>query len=402
MTTDVCSHCGSILDRIVSGGDDDKCPQCGARIEKTPTGATEDTSACQEVLKEQSAASTVEHHRIEFTGTASEYFRIWIINVFLSVVSVGIYSAWAKVRTRQYFYTNTKLAGYQFYFLGQPVAILKGNLIIGAGLIIYLAINRLYPLYVAIVVALFYVIFPFLVYKSFRFNTRYSAFRNIRFRFLGTLKESYKTYLFVPFLIPFTLGLAIPYWEFRRKQYLFSNLAYGTTSATFDGKPGYFYKTYAIIAIIVVGGFVLFGFALSIFAVVVKSILSSVPGIQLRFLAMAALYVPLLVILAIIQSFFFVRFSNYCWGNTRMGGISFQSTLKVRSMIWIRITNVLAIIFSIGLLMPWAKIRRTRYLVNNLTIVSTEALDNLIAVNEPDVSALGDAATDFFDIGFGL
>lgn len=35
-----------------------------------------------------------------FTGSAGEYFRIWIVNIALSIVTLGIYSAWAKVRTK--------------------------------------------------------------------------------------------------------------------------------------------------------------------------------------------------------------------------------------------------------------------------------------------------------------
>ena len=41
-------------------------------------------------------------HPVEFTATASEYFRIWIVNVALTIVTLGIYSAWAKARKRRY------------------------------------------------------------------------------------------------------------------------------------------------------------------------------------------------------------------------------------------------------------------------------------------------------------
>lgn len=46
----------------------------------------------------------------QFRGTAKEYFKIWIVNVLLSIVTFGIYSAWAAVRTRRYFYGNTVLS----------------------------------------------------------------------------------------------------------------------------------------------------------------------------------------------------------------------------------------------------------------------------------------------------
>ncbi len=44
-----------------------------------------------------------------FTGKASEYFKIWIVNGLLTVLTLGIYSAWAKVRTNRYMYGNLYL-----------------------------------------------------------------------------------------------------------------------------------------------------------------------------------------------------------------------------------------------------------------------------------------------------
>jgi len=35
---------------------------------------------------------------VEFTAGAGEYFRIWIVNLALTIVTLGVYSAWAKVR----------------------------------------------------------------------------------------------------------------------------------------------------------------------------------------------------------------------------------------------------------------------------------------------------------------
>jgi hypothetical protein len=45
----------------------------------------------------------------QFTGRAGEFFKIWIVNVLLTIVTLGIYSAWAKVRTTGYFYSHTRL-----------------------------------------------------------------------------------------------------------------------------------------------------------------------------------------------------------------------------------------------------------------------------------------------------
>ena len=73
----------------------------------------------------------------EFTGKAREYFRIWIVNVALTICTLGIYSAWAKVRKKRYLYGNTLLQGTSFEYHGDPIKILKGRLIIGGMLLAY-------------------------------------------------------------------------------------------------------------------------------------------------------------------------------------------------------------------------------------------------------------------------
>ena len=64
-----------------------------------------------------------------FTGTGGEYFRIWIVNIALTIVTLGIYSAWAKVRTNRWFYGHTLLDNSPFSYLATPMQILKARLI---------------------------------------------------------------------------------------------------------------------------------------------------------------------------------------------------------------------------------------------------------------------------------
>ena len=73
--------------------------------------------------------TTPQREAITFSATGSEYFRIWIVNLLLSIVTLGIYSAWAKVRRNRYFYSSTHLAGSSFEYHGNPIAILKGRIV---------------------------------------------------------------------------------------------------------------------------------------------------------------------------------------------------------------------------------------------------------------------------------
>ncbi|MDE0480371.1 MAG: DUF898 family protein [Gammaproteobacteria bacterium] len=41
-----------------------------------------------------------------FHGNGSDYFRIWIVNMLFTILTLGIYSAWAKVRSKRYFGGN--------------------------------------------------------------------------------------------------------------------------------------------------------------------------------------------------------------------------------------------------------------------------------------------------------
>src|SRR5687767_12457304 len=68
-------------------------------------------------------------YAFQFTGSEREYFRIWVVNLLLSLATLGMYSAWAKVRRLQYFDRNTVLAGASFDFHGDPKTILRGRLL---------------------------------------------------------------------------------------------------------------------------------------------------------------------------------------------------------------------------------------------------------------------------------
>ncbi len=340
-----------------------------------------------------------ERHKIEFSGSAEEYFRIWIVNAFLTIITLGIYAAWAKVRTRRYFYANTTLDGQPFDYLADPIAILKGHLIVGVGFIIYFIGQRYNPTVSIVVIIVFYVFLPLLVYKSLRFYMHNSSYRNIRFRFTGTLGESYRTYFLIPLLFPLTLGLITPYWAFRKKKYFYTNVTLGTTNASFKARPGPFYSEYISAFLIMVG----MGFIASIFigllaAAITAFSTDSIVGMLVVFIA----YPIYIIVFSIYEQFLYTRLTNYSWNSASLGNIRFESTLSVGKMIKIRITNIFAIILSIGLLIPWAKIRRTRYVLDNLFVITEQDFNEFTAETGSDESAVGDAATEFFDIEVGL
>ena len=396
-----CHHCGALL--VATTTDQALCLECGV----SSSSLAWDSVSYEERVKPQERTETpAQTQPLTFTGSAGEFFRIWIVNIFLTVITLGIYNAWAKVRTRQYFYAHTRLAGHSFDYLANPVNILKGNLVVAVGLGLYYFTGSFAPEWNLLVVGAFYLIFPFLAYQSLRFRTRYSAYRNIRFGFHGTLGESYRMFLGLPMLIPFTFGLLFPYVLSRQKEYAFGNYAFGTTRTDYYGGAGQFYKVYLLAFL---GGGALFAFLVSGMESLSSTLVDMTGPVlgsyeaTLTATSMVLLYLLIVPLFLMIQEYIFVSITNYCWAETQLGKVSFRSTLEVGALVWLRLSNIIAIAFSLGLLIPWAKVRRTRYIVENLAVVMREGeLDAFIADDSSRESSLGEVATDAFDIEIGL
>lgn len=133
-------------------------------------------------------------HQVEFHGSASEYFQIWIVNLVLSIITLGVYSAWATIRTRRYFYGNTTVDGSGFDYHATPKAILKGRLIAVALLLLYIFGDVIHIKVIPFIVLMVAVLFPWLFCTALRFRRRMTSYRNVRFNFSGGIGQSYKAW----------------------------------------------------------------------------------------------------------------------------------------------------------------------------------------------------------------
>ena len=201
---------------------------------------------------------------LEFRGNGFEYFKIWIVNVLLTILTLGIYSAWAKVRTNRYFYSNLYLDESNFRYLAQPLTILKGRLIAVAALIAYSFVSVYSPEAGIGLAVLLMIGVPYFVNQSLRFNNRMSAYKNIQFRFRGTYWEAFMVLYIWPILGVLTLGILYPLAILRLNQYVVRNSAYGSSDFDFDAS----FKDYGIIFLILVGIALVFATPLGILGTV--------------------------------------------------------------------------------------------------------------------------------------
>jgi hypothetical protein len=63
-----------------------------------------------------------------------------------------------------------------------------------------------------------------------------------------------------------------------------------------------------------------------------------------------------------------------CRENARFGKLTIDSSAKASELFWIRFSNFLISMLSFGLLVPWAKVRRVRYIITNITVITDQNL----------------------------
>ena len=97
------------------------------------------------------------------------------------------------------------------------------------------------------------------------------------------------------------------------------------------------------------------------------------------------------------------RIGNLVFNNTRLGNeVGFVSNLKLRKLAWLYLVNMFAILFSLGLAVPWAVIRVVRYRAECLVLQSSSSLDNFIAGVNAQVGATGEELGEFFSVDLSL
>lgn len=140
------------------------------------------------------------NHPFKFHGRDSEYFGIWIVNVLLNIVTLGLYSPWAHVRNKQYFYGNTELAGERFEYLATGKQIFLGRMLAGGLFAVYMLVQNSLPEISFAIGLIIFLLMPWIVRRSLSFNARMTRYRGVRFEFLGTVKGAYIQLFLKPIL----------------------------------------------------------------------------------------------------------------------------------------------------------------------------------------------------------
>lgn len=349
------------------------------------------------------SAATQEYHRyvFQFSGAGFEYFKIWIVNILLSIVTLGIYSAWAKVRNKQYFYGNTHIADATFEYTAEPIKILKGRII---AFILYVALafsGHISPLLSLVVSLVFLAFLPWIIVNSLKFNARHTSYRNIPFRFHGTIGGALKAFIGWPILGMLSLGLLLPFAWKKQTEYVTNNHSYSAEPFNFDVHVKEYYKMLLILLGASVVFFIVFAMVVggSMFALAGGSAGSLDPRALLGMIPMMIGYIAFYFALG---AYVVVTMANIHWNNTKLQEHRFQSEWSVLSYLGLIITNTIGILFTLGLFIPFAKVRSAAYKASHTALIVEGDLDGFIADKLEESNSLAEGVHDLFDIDISI
>ena len=114
-------------------------------------------------------------------------------------------------------------------------------------------------------------------------------------------------------------------------------------------------------------------------------------------------YVFLFLIWSIIMAYFSSTMRNYRYNLTTVGNrATLQSNVTTWPLAWLTISNLLLLIFTLGIAFPWVKVRNARFFARRTTVYADGPLDKFAADEQEKVSSIGDELGEAFDLDLDI
>lgn len=371
---------------------------------------------------------------LEFTGSGGEYFRVWIVNVLLSIVTLGFYTPLARRRTAQYFYGHTMVADSPLEFTAQTRRML-------VGFILFVALYAAFKLAAetgqdsAVTVMLIggAVLAPYFWGSAMRFRFNATRWRGVRLQFTAGWGEVYRAswpaFLLALFwagglalfgaLMPEARGGAGVGRAFAvlgatlllsllcaiRLEYNYKSLM--VARGRIGGQPGRWkpqFSDFVRIWLATVGVFLV---AVVLVAVVLVAgvggsfaLLQGVKdggaravlvGIAVGLLSLFLLFLAS----APARAYREARMFQLVWNNIGVSQVArFKCGLKPWRYVGLRVKNVLLSLLTLGFYRPFAKVSEYRMKTHSVTLHVKGGLDQLAGQLAREEQAVGDAIAD--------
>jgi uncharacterized membrane protein YjgN (DUF898 family) len=392
----------------------------------------------------EAIAPGIESFPVDFTGTGGEFFRVWIVNVLMSIVTLGFYIPFARRRTAQYFYSHTDLGGSPLEFTGQQRKMVIGFIVL---VLLYIAFRLAAETGQNLAVSLFMiggaVLAPYLWASAMRFRLSATRWRGLRLQFTPGWGEVYKASwpVFLIALLWTVVGVTASalvtagpaktgggfraphispvFWlivlaafigtvlcsirlEFNYKSLLVLRANIGGEAGRWKPVYGDFVRIWlatmgilllsliamvaVIVAIALVAGFSMRGLENS----------SGSLKYGLLVLLPVALLVGLLIALAPVRAYREARMFQLVWNNVGVSRIArFKCDLRASRYVGLRIRNVVLTLFTLGFWRPFARVSEHRMKARSVTLHVRGGLDQLAGhLARQQQGGVGDAIAD--------
>ncbi len=305
----------------------------------------------------------LDHH-----GIAGELFRIHLVNVALTILTLGIYRFRARTRIRDYLWSRTSFLGDRLEYTGTGKELFLGFLIALVVLVpVSLGYQTLFgilavqnPMLTIVLDVVFYTGLVFLIgvaiFRARRYRLSRTLWRGIRGGQTGSAIDygaRSGVYLLLTIL---TLGLYAPFMDARLTGYKLNNTWFGDRRFAFDGDGRDLFKPFAVCWL---------------------------------------LFIPTLG-----TSWFWYRARalRYYAGRTRYEGLRFASDVRPQPLMWLIVTNWLLRVFTLGLAYPWVMIRTARFIYANLDIIGEQDFA-AVAQSRQAAPGTGEGLAATLDVG---
>ena len=300
--------------------------------------------------------------RPSFRGDGATLFGIHFKNLLLTLVTLGIYSFWAKANVRQYLYANTELGGDRFTYHGTGRELLSGafrafGLLFVIGIIAAVMEGLIHPLagFIVLYAGAGLLLFPFALIGSRRYRLSRTSWRGIRFSFRGDYGDFLAIYAVGALATLFSLGLYYPFFHAKIRKYVVEESRFGNQAFSFSGEGGDLFGRHLL------------------------------------------LYLLLPLTLGIYWFWYSAYRHRYYWEHTRFGTTRFRSTMTGGELLGMVFVNGLLTIFTLGLAYPWIQARMMRFQCEKLELSGLEAFE--AAQQEfQQSSSFGEGVADALDM----
>ena len=296
-------------------------------------------------------------------------FAMRVLNLLLSLLTLGVYSFWGKAKVRRYVFGQIEYLGDRFAFHGHGRELFFGWLRALPALgfvflfpnILPLAWQSKYSLVAAqlSVFAVIMVLWPIARVGAYRYRITRLSWRGIRFSYRGSALRYLGVTLAGYLLNGLTFGLYYPFLDQRRERLLTGDTYFGTARFQYSGRGGDLFASWL--------------FALPL----------TYCTIGLAWPWWTALR------------------QRYVWAHTTAPGIRFRSTATGGGLLRLWTGNFFLIVFTLGLGSSWATLRTLDFWSRHVEVTGAPALDD-VRQDLQAVSAQAESYADFLGFDFGL